>query len=1321
MQKQSVKSGNNETQHVGWVHIFNMCGAAFAFWFQTKVESQRDAFAIWLIAMWILISTLYSLNRRGGSCDATFSVWNAMRFCTSQAGLFWVFLCVVLGLLVHGTGAQETRGSPRRVFKTIQQAAAEAEEKLKQQSEVSMATVGQALRASAGHFKTSGQYLEPISARVRGETVRVTLGPEGERKVEVVPAAADEATASPPEPIDPSVVVATGLKPEECVVDEQVGMVNIAYPDASDREFRAFANHSDRAVAQFVDTRLPLSIKNEAHFDNVEFYSFGGVHTVSFSAQLMGLHYDLKASQFPVHYDTGCKHTIFPRELLTRPNPVLKLTRDEQGRNESVRYPYTQAISMEPVNVTFVNGGLDLYKRAFVWDEDFIVVGSNWLCTIGQLPLYHYPQGSWGPKYLLDTGSSVNVAPYAERSGYLKHPVCLNRAIVSGITTRDGYAFLTPVDGPSDFILSTNIAGIKNWRPSRIGADDLSDVESGLANTDAGGAFERHICMGDNLSSKSKPAAGKKTTKQGKKPVTNGATVQQSVSYPKKSATAEDIKLARKEQRDNFNKLYRTETEKGTEFRREIKKLSDKVEDLARAKSESLRSGTGKDFGKFIERKSNALRNSLKQIDTNAFTADNFGANNFGAASYEDVSRTLSFHGMPAQTADACHEMFQKYVKGDGKALCKRFGGRNSSTIMVTNAEKTVNMTGGPSTLVSGNTVYVVVPISNANRGAFILQRASGDVIPTVIDYVSPTQDVEKLSYMHAVMGATLSVCAPTVLGGTTTQVANVLLELGHVLINPTCIDAGRLSGASAADEIKQEVMGAKTETMRVVTYGFPDTTVLRYTGFDQTAGTLVRANNTALVVNSSLYPSVSNTAFFQCASGASGYQAAGWLVNPSGLSLPIGTQTTVWQFSTCADYVRHLWYGDFRLQQLWQWSPSAAVAGDFVETIATVYYSDGTNSQLSARNYSQIFGYNTQNLTWDSRSNSALAAKRGVLVTDIIVTVRAAGASVNWTGGTGNQSPFVSLEWFDIPANTTYMAAVMKGVSPVANVGVKLMITTEVFPDKVGSTGLFVPATESPPGDPHTISQYLSVAEAHGIYKSGALIFDKEANSQERFGASAFGDFLSGAWRKIKPIAVPLAKHGVQMLAQRYAPTGSMHATCFGDGARKPVFHTGVYFPIVEEGESAEITGVNIEVLIGGLTKYPFAPNMYVEAPDYHGTSDQLAFFVAMLKQSGAPAARGVYTGQVQAMDIDAVTKLAYVTIEPVRAIISKAVVAQKTDRLRGVFVEGYVCDGDLTDTMPVHFFGPAIETTVLSTPLISDDSRFPEGARRTHLRLNW
>jgi len=322
-----------------------------------------------------------------------------------------------------------------------------------------------------------------------------------------------------------------------------------------------------------------------------------------------------------------------------------------------------------------------------------------------------------------------------------------------------------------------------------------------------------------------------------------------------------------------------------------------------------------------------------------------------------------------------------------------------------------------------------------------------------------------------------------------------------------------------------------------------------------------------------------------------------------------------------------------------------------------------------------------------------------------------------------------------DVAADGKYMGCILKGVSTVANVGVKLNVCAEVFPDRATQTGRFVQPDGEVAVCPHTMAQYIATMARVGAMVDGAL----EPANEEAMQASGFKKFMGKVCKELEPSALKgvniAGKAAVNHFERAVNGLGATNfgatnfgaksyrkgrAVSFGDGAKKIVRKTGFSFPIVHETVKDGVERVDAsidEVVQGAATKYPWAQGFDAAGASYTGVSDSLAFFAAYAKEAGLPIARGIYTGEVLEFEIDADAKMAYVTIAPVDECEAKSLIGR--NRLHGVFVEGFLMNGGLSEDIPADFFGPQIKITVIKTLRLG--TPYPEGAKSDELMLSW
>ncbi len=736
------------------------------------------------------------------------------------------------------------------------------------------------------------------------------------------------------------------------------------------------------------------------------------------------------------------------------------------------------------------------------------------------------------------------------------------------------------------------------------------------------------------------------------------------------------------------------------------------------------------------------------------------------ASDFPSPNEIAARAGVPCSTFEQCAQAVGSFLGGHALALPKRFGVSGESLVMEVLCDQTVPC----ATLSAGSVVYVVVPLNYANRGGIVYARDPASTSFTVLGYLTPANDIESFSSLHSVLGAHLEVSCPTVLGGTSAQVANISAEVGHFIVNPVSLIGGKAAAGAIGRHVSKGILGANSCMAAALTYGCNEMSILKRSAYDKQTSTAVKTI-TSSYNNPSAYPCPSTTLQFVAGVSASGnYANQGWTSDLNTLvSVTPASSVVAWALASNGDYLKHVLYGDFDLEfQTFLQAASAPAFGGWVTCMLQVSYADGTALNLSA--YSP--GASSRDLaSWrfSSRGETIFASKRGLPITNMTLTITNQLAAVNVSFG-GKES-LVKLEFHDVSPDTTYLGAVLTGVSSVANIYAKLRVATEVFPDITTTTGSIVNATDDVACDPHIMQQFLSVVEAGNLIpNSRTLVAMAPAPMKAtNFGASAMSFIRkiarSPMTRKIGEMAMdavlgprtatsfPVVEaacacgyNGVACLCSRpivlrpntdpallknhVAFTSQPEtvevrtATFFGEGGQSAKRRTGFQFPVVTrlvQGDDVISFQADIDEVAVGDGPHPveWSQHTYM-GTHFSGRSCELAYLLALLHEKGVPVARGLYSAAVSDFSYNLEERYAMLDLLPVDDFEQKEAVAERTGRkLRGIFPDGVLAGRELLSTVPANFFGNHIKCAVLGSNELEDqDGRV---ATAYELRLTW
>jgi hypothetical protein len=717
------------------------------------------------------------------------------------------------------------------------------------------------------------------------------------------------------------------------------------------------------------------------------------------------------------------------------------------------------------------------------------------------------------------------------------------------------------------------------------------------------------------------------------------------------------------------------------------------------------------------------------QRDNPSYIAGNFGAKNFGAASLSAAQEEmLEEAGVPCVTPQSCLSEISGFIEGHSH-LSKYYWGRSQSFVLNTIASSQQALAAMP----AGATVYVVVPLQHAFKGAVIAYRTPGTSTWGVLGYVAPDRDPETLGTQTAVLGAKLQIALPTVIGGTVTQVANVMCEMAQVPVNPISLIAGKVAPLAKGRVADVNVLGQKPLEFVAFTGSLPKEQVVRYSSYDQQNSALVALPSGGSSARGSMYPTLADKLQFVCTYGdtTNGPQA-GFQANLSSF-FNLGTSDTqIWSISQNGDYFRHLLYGDFTADIRFplRHVNNTAGADSMMMCVAkwVVTFSDGSQVieqfGLHTSSFDAAAAANASNdhyaqAQYDTRGCAQYAAKRGLIITDISLSMYKSAItgpsnqfgiaggnqySTNSLGGLAN----VTLTMHDVFAHTTYLCAVLAGAVTQATLNVQLHVDTEVHADPSSIVGVFAQPTETlqRPSEPMTMILQ-NLATIAGQQNAEGMHAASFKDSIKKFGARLFSAGKHIARAQVGP--------RLDMLDPTGNATRTLFATSFGEGASVSR-GTGMWYPAVTLADGVgAFSGEVLEVYRGESNGPAFAPSFRSDNSGVHGRSGELAFALAVLRSAGAPIRRGTYSGQVSDIEIDEDNRVAYLLIDPVDCRREKTELVPK---LTALFPDGVFCNGHMHSIFPKTAFGNSVE---LGCEMVDAPKGFPDGSRSARVKLSW
>ena len=693
-------------------------------------------------------------------------------------------------------------------------------------------------------------------------------------------------------------------------------------------------------------------------------------------------------------------------------------------------------------------------------------------------------------------------------------------------------------------------------------------------------------------------------------------------------------------------------------------------------------------------------RHSPTRAFSDTISAANFGAHAFGGNGGSLVRAVMHANNLvvPASDIESAIGAIDGFVAG--KALYpKRFG--DETFVQRTTSSSIIKLTADNYT--EGNTLVLMTPLLSSFKGGVLVQMpdtwsqvATAGPTATVVGYITPDRDPEKLGTALNVLAASLKVSAPTVVGGTDTTTAQISLEMAETAVNPMSIRPGKLGPVAKGRHAPITIIGSEGHKIVGFTANMPDNQVRRFSRYDKQNEGLVRipggvplSDKGGEIVSSQPFL-ISVGTIDQNASAAGKEQGTGWLVNYNEV---INDLTTLWRLSENVDSNKHMLYGNFHASVDFDYTHSEDAGFGSVRLLVT--YSDDTIGELSsAWTTPRKDDPHHFHASFSSHADTALSAKAGLLIIDMELVW-----TVSFDPSTILTKHSVNIRFDEVAAATTYLCALMSGAKVGSQVNVEMITDTEVRPDPSGDIATFVSATSDLPYDPDFIPAITMIMDRVGM----SLVMDERTMEAGAFG-KGLREFFGKAFRFFAPVAghvldgvapgIGLGNavnqtldHGGAMLGRRRR---NGRAASFGSG-RSDAKDTQFMFPLVSP-DSKGFTTTVAKVCKGRGSGSPawlnqLSPGTFHAKPSkFTGSSHGLAFVMAYAKSLGYPAKPGLYSGEV--MDVYSDEHTLEFTVLPVDLTPEK--IAAYGDVLIALTPVGWWTLGNRARLMRSTLFGP-------------------------------
>jgi len=663
------------------------------------------------------------------------------------------------------------------------------------------------------------------------------------------------------------------------------------------------------------------------------------------------------------------------------------------------------------------------------------------------------------------------------------------------------------------------------------------------------------------------------------------------------------------------------------------------------------------------------------------FASGNFGANNFGAS---DLASAIRGKIQPASNQQEAVHLIKEIVSGQ-TLHPKRIGPHMASTVMKSVCTKVVTLAG----ITPGDAIYIVQPIQAAHKGVIVLRMAPLGTTYEVVAYVAPDRDLEDVSTKMLTLYARLSVAAPMVVGGTTVNLAQMILEMGHTRVGPLSLIPGKIAPLCDGRRATKTVIGPEEHTLHKFTALEEEMDCFNRSDYDPQNVALVRVPGTPAGSTTTGEVEIVNPYKLQPSfADAATALSSGWTYDAS-LNFNVGIAfVTLWKGSLNRDWLRHLLYGGFVFD--FKAEATNTLGCDCI-TELVVTYSDGSTVVTTAQKTIGAVFNEPLRLFVDTRGPGRYDSKSGLIIKDMELRSRSNNANAVTIKG-GASSASISVTFLDVKATTAYNVMLLSGATQASQLAISAESHHEVFVMNDSSSAAFVDSDDSPPYNCEVLCSVLRALP----YASG--------DGESPFSTSGFTEGLKKIGRFIwdnggKSAAKSLVRTGTGMISGGRTLSSSYTAGTFGENEKVGFKLTGFSFPAVREGNEPKSYDWEIVPIAQGkgagrpdVTREICDSEFMSLDPTVEGDSCTGAFLLAALASVGVPVKRGCYSFEATDIDYAGGSEGSFL-VYPVAHTLEKSV----GDKDMVLFSpHGWYRRGKEAKPAGSLFFGPSISTTM-------------------------
>jgi hypothetical protein len=513
-------------------------------------------------------------------------------------------------------------------------------------------------------------------------------------------------------------------------------------------------------------------------------------------------------------------------------------------------------------------------------------------------------------------------------------------------------------------------------------------------------------------------------------------------------------------------------------------------------------------------------KTDLMAANFSTLRAANLGASNFAAASFDSALAERFGEIVPASTPEAAISVLQNVL--DGTATHPKRYHAPCDLVMKTGANAIVALNAAGSPFSAGDLIYIVTPMNAAYKGGAVFSVTPGSAAYELVSYLTPDRDPEEIGFGTSTLFTELSVCAPTVVGGTTVSTAQIIHSQGIVSSSPLAIRAGKLYAATAEREAPMQVIGPEKKRLVAFNALEAENTNRRRSNFDAYNLGLVEVPNASNQSTSAAAGGAQPAEYYSASFGGLGAPSLYANGYPSGTSTvtivgTTGSPQTIWKFSTASEYMRHLLYGRLRISGSVYFEQTnfadAFIVRATITTCGGIIYERDSMLGMGGTTASTVFSHRPFDFAFDDQHSSGLA---GDFIKDIEIKMfRTGGVGFGYVVCSENN---VKLDCYEVPANERYLVHQLAGAQPAAQLGITLNTHTQVELSPLAASSAYVQPTDDLPYD----GEFLP-----------ALLKYHTLRSHDAYSAGSFSKFLKKAI-KVVPKVLPGAIQTVQGVLSR-------------------------------------------------------------------------------------------------------------------------------------------------------------------------------------------